>query len=118
MSQRQDAALARAREIADRLGGVATVKRFFSGASIAMDGVVFAFIIQGTLYFRTDDESRPDFESRGAAPFTYSRRTRRVGVSSYYEVPDDVVDDTDELRRWAARSRQAARAARTRKRRT
>ena len=114
MSQRQDAARARALEIADRLDGlgVVTVSRFFSGAGIAIDGVQFAFIIAGSLYFRTDDESRPDFVARGAAPFVYGGRTRQVKVSSYFEAPDEIVEDSDELRRWAARSHRAAVAAR------
>jgi TfoX/Sxy family transcriptional regulator of competence genes len=117
LSQSQEAALERASEIADRLGGLGmvSVKRFFSGAAIGIDGVQFAFIINGTLYFRTDEESRPDFEALGAAPFRYGTPTRQVKVSSYYEAPDAIVDETDELRRWAARSHQAALAARKRK---
>jgi DNA transformation protein and related proteins len=117
MSQRQDAALERAREVADRLAGLGavSVSRFFSGAAIAIGGVQFAFIIDGTLYLRTDDESRPEFEALGAAPFRYGGRTRSVKVSSYFEAPDEVVDDADTLRRWAARSHQAAVVARRRR---
>jgi DNA transformation protein len=116
MSQGQEAARARALEIADRLTGlgIVSVSRFFSGAAIAIDGVQFAFIIEGTLYFRTDETTRADFEALGAAPFVYERHARRrVKVSSYFEAPDAIVDDAEALRQWAARSHRAAVAART-----
>jgi TfoX/Sxy family transcriptional regulator of competence genes len=113
-----DAAHARALEIADYLAelGPITVSRFFGGAALVIDGVQFAFVIRGSLYFRTDDESRPAFEALGAAPFSYAGRSGRVRVTSYYEVPDEILDDLDALRRWAARSRQVALAVRKRKR--
>ena len=34
-------------------------------------------------------------------PFTYSTRKKQVTVRRYYEVPEDVLMDPDELRLWA-----------------
>ncbi|MGO8918143.1 MAG: TfoX/Sxy family protein [Stellaceae bacterium] len=110
-----DTARARALEIADHLDGLGpvTVSRFFGGAALLLDGVQFAFVIKGSLYLRVDEASRSVFEALGAAPFSYAGRSGPVTVASYYEAPDEVVDDPDELRRWAARSRQAALVALT-----
>ncbi|SED19184.1 Transcriptional regulator of competence genes, TfoX/Sxy family [Rhizobiales bacterium GAS191] len=112
-----DTARARALEIANQLGslGTITVSRFFGGAALLADGVQFAFVIKGSLYLRVDEESRPAFEALGAAPFSYAGRSKSVTVASYYEAPAEIVDDADELLRFAARSRQAALAALTRK---
>lgn len=102
-------------EIAERITGLGrvTVRRFFSGAGlVADDGVQFAFVIDGSLYLRVDDEFRPAFEAMGAKPFVYQGKRKPVTISSYYEAPEDVIYEQDELRRWAVRSHRAAAAAR------
>jgi len=104
---------ARAQEIADQLETLApvAVTRFFSGAGLTRNGIQFAFVIRGTLYFRTDAESRQAYEAQGAAPFSYAGRTREVTIQAYYEAPVDVLDEPDELNRWAERAYEAAVAA-------
>jgi DNA transformation protein len=107
------AARERALEIAEGLTGMGpvTVSRFFGGAALSAGGVQFGFVSKGSLYLRVDEESRRDFEARGAAPFTYSGRSKAVKVASYYEAPDDIIEDSEELNRWAARAYSAARSA-------
>ena len=103
----------RALDLADRLHelGPITVTRFFGGARLVRTGVQFAFVINGVVYLRVDDLSRPDFEALGASPFTYEGRSKPVIVASYYELPDEIRDNLDELRRWAIRAIHAAMAA-------
>lgn len=103
----------RAEEIADQLDSLApiVVTRFFSGAGLTRHGIQFAFVIRGTLYFRTDADGRPAFEAMGAGPFTYGSSKGERSLPSYYEAPVDVLDDPEELNRWAARAWQAAVAA-------
>ncbi|MDY6948394.1 MAG: TfoX/Sxy family protein [Pseudomonadota bacterium] len=104
-------------EIAERITGLGpvTVRRFFSGAGLVADDVQFAFVIDGSLYLKVDDEFRAAFEALGARPFVYQGKRRSVTISSYYEAPEDVLYDQDELRRWAVRSHRAAAAARLRR---
>lgn len=101
-------------EIAERINGLGpvTVRRFFSGAGLVADGVQFAFVIGGSLYLKIADEFRPAFEAMGAKPFVYEGKRKPVTISSYYETPEDVIYDDDELRRWAIRSHRAAAASR------
>lgn len=103
----------RALDLADRLHelGPITVTRFFGGAGLVRAGVQFAFVIDGGVYFRVDDLSRHDFERLGMSPFTYEARSKPVIVTSYYELPNKIADDLDELRRWTIRAIQAATAA-------
>ena len=101
-------------DIAGRIDGLGPigVGRFFAGAALLADGVQFGFVMKGTLYLRVDDASRPDFEALGARPFSYAGSSKIVTVASYYEVPEDVLEDADELCGWATRARRAALVAR------
>lgn len=106
------AAVARdlALDIAGRIDGLGPVgiTRFFGGVALVAGGVQFGFVMKGTLYLRVDDASRPDLEALGAKPFSYAGGSKVVTVASYYEAPDDVLEDADELRAWAARAHRAA----------
>lgn len=103
----------RALEFADRLHrlGPVTVTRFFGGAGLVREGVQFAFVLKGVLYLRVNDASRPDFEARGAAPFSYAGGTRQVRAPSYYELPDEILDDQDAFLGWMSRAWQVAATA-------
>lgn len=98
------------------LGAIACA-RFFGGLSLKSGGVLFAMIMDGTLYFAVDDLSRPDYERLGSACFSYQTRKGRVDVRRFHAVPADVLDDADELVAFARRALTAAaeRAPRPRK---
>jgi len=111
---RPGTAHARAREVADSLAemGPITVTRFFSGAALRAGGAQFAFVMKGSLYLRVDAHGRAELEALGAVPFTYAGHAKTVTVASYVEAPDQIVDDPDELLRWARRAQRAALAGR------
>ncbi len=95
-------------------GGV-TARRMFSGYGLYRQGAIFALVIREALYLRVDDRNRPDFAAAGSAPFRYSRGTRQVEIRGYMECPPDVMEDPDEMARWAAGALSAALAARAAK---
>lgn len=103
-------ALLHAAETADRLGamGKIEVKKFFGGAGLVLGGVYFGFLMKGTLYLRTDSETRPRFEALALAPFSYATRARRVTVASYYEAPAEAREDAHVLLDWAREAYAAA----------
>jgi DNA transformation protein len=86
----------------ERLGGV-TPRRMFGAVGLYRDGVFFAVIDDDTLYFKVDDTTRPDYESRGMQPLRPYKDKPDVSMS-YYTVPVDVLDDSEELVTWARRS--------------
>jgi DNA transformation protein len=59
---------------------------------------IHGVVHQGRLYFRTDARTRPDYIARGMSPFQPNPRQTLV---SYYEVPAEVLDDTEILAGWA-----------------
>ena len=69
----------------------------------------FAIACDGVLYFKTDEKSRGGYERRGMRPF---QPNAKQTISSYLQVPADVLDSRDQLEKWARRAVRAARAAR------
>jgi DNA transformation protein len=102
------------RHVVDRLAGIGhvTPKRMFGGVGLYLEGTFFGLIApqSNTLYFRVDDSTRPDYEAEGSAPFRpYKGKST---VMPYYEVPVEVLEDTERLRDWARKAHAAAVRAR------
>ncbi|BAX61182.1 TfoX/Sxy family protein [Burkholderia stabilis] len=89
------------------LGHIA-VTRFFSGAALRLDGVMFGFLARGSLFLRVDDVNRPAFVAAGMGPFSYSGRTRPIALEGYYETPADVLEDAGALFDWCRGAYRAA----------
>ena len=61
----------------------------FGGVGIYAAELFFALLDDDTLYFKVDDVTRPQFESRGMTPFRpYGEEGEVMG---YYEVPAHVL---------------------------
>lgn len=107
-------------EMLEPVGPVAA-RRMFGGAGIFLDGVMFALVTREQLYFRVDDQTRGDFLEQGCEPFMYRTKKGERGLSSYYEAPDHLLDDADEMAEWGRSAADAAfrvRAAKEGKRRS
>lgn len=87
-------------------------RAMFGGVGLYAADVFFALIADDVLYLRTDEDSRPDFEALGMPPF---RPFEEHGpVMSYYQLPEEILEDTDALRVWTSRAIAGARAQRRR----
>jgi DNA transformation protein len=98
------------RYVLELLAPVGPVKagRFFGGVGISRASVQFAMVMDNSLYFVVDDSTRSQYEAAGMQSFSYETKKGRVQVRRYFEVPEDVLTDPDELRVWARASMQAA----------
>jgi DNA transformation protein and related proteins len=102
--------------ILDLLGSLNPVaRRMFGGVGLFHGGVMFGLLVRDTLYLRVDDSTRGRFERAGSHPFSYTRSGRQVSLSAYYVVPEELLDQQDELLRWAQDAVTAARAVRRRR---
>jgi DNA transformation protein len=81
-------------------------KKMFGGVGLYFGGVMFGLIAQDTLYFKVDDSNRKDYESLGYKSFKPFDDKKMM--MPYYEVPIDVLDDPDELSRWAEKAYRVA----------
>jgi DNA transformation protein len=97
--------------------GPVTIRRMFSGFGISAEGTNFALALRGGLYFRADEQTIPRFESEGSKPFQYQTRTKTVTVASYWQLPERLYDEPEELTAWARAALVAAERAALAKRR-
>jgi DNA transformation protein len=95
--------------------GPVTIRRMFSGFGISADGTNFGLALRGGLYLRADDQTIARFEAEGSKPFQYQTRARTVTVGSYWQLPERLYDDPEELTDWARASLAAAQRAALRK---
>ena len=81
--------------------GKIVVRRMFGGEGLFRDGLMFGIVHEDRLYFKTSEESRQAFIAEGAGPLFYKFKTAEGVLTSYYELPDRLYDDPDELADWA-----------------
>ena len=87
-----------------------TTRAMFGGRGLFLDGAFFGIVIDRKLYFRTDEDSRPDYQDRGMPALQPKYRPRGPKtVDRNFEVPSDVMSDDGLLKRWALRAAQAKR---------
>lgn len=98
----------------ERLGPV-RMRGMFGGAGVYLDDLMFGLIFDETLYLKVDDRNRPDYEAEGMEPFTYEMTDGSTGSLRYYEVPERLYDDPDELVQWARKSLDAMMVVRAEK---
>jgi DNA transformation protein len=89
------------------LGGV-TVRRMFGGSGVFCDGLMFAIVADDVLFLKADDGNRAAFEAEGLGPLTYEATGRTI-VLPYWEVPERLFDEPDEMLAWARDALAAAR---------
>lgn len=82
--------------------------RFFGGVGISNGFVQFAMMMGNCLYFVVDEDSRKKYEQAKMQPFSYMTKKGRVQVRRYFEVPEEVLTDSEQLRLWANESMQVA----------
>jgi DNA transformation protein and related proteins len=74
------------------------MKSMFGGAGVYAGEFFFAIVDDDVLYLKVDDTNRPDFEARGMGPF---RPFGEGGeVMQYYQLPEELLEDPDELKPW------------------
>lgn len=79
-----------------------TTRPMFGGLTFFADGRAFALVADEVLYFKVDDSNRPDFEAAGMGPFLPFGDPDKP--MQYYELPEEVLEDLDQLAHWMARA--------------
>ena len=75
-------------------------KPMFGGYGLYQADQFFGIVIQGRLYFKTDDRTRRAYTERGMGPFVYEK-ARRPTTLNYFEVPPDILENSERLVAWA-----------------
>lgn len=108
--------IAHARDLFAGLGGI-TTGHMFSGTALYVEGdVMFAVILQDTIWMKSDTSTEADFRAAGSQPFTYDKKNGEQVVTSLMSLPESALDDPSEALEWAQKSLPPARAAAVKKR--
>lgn len=96
----------RIREMFDSLGDV-TIKRMFGGKGVYHQGRILALEVDGEILLKADAESAPEFSAAGASQWVYAGKAKPVAMP-YWSIPEDALDDQEELARWVGLAWAAA----------
>ena len=86
--------------IVDQLAGLngVTGRAMFGGYGLYQRAKFFGIIHKGRLYFKVSATTVPNYEKHGMKPF---RPNTKQTLTSFYEVPIDVIEDVEALTQWA-----------------
>jgi DNA transformation protein len=88
--------------------GRITTRRMFGKTGLFCDGVMFAMVLDDTLFLRVDEHNRATFQEAAAfAPLSYSKRGATIDLA-FWRVPERLHDEPDELVKWASAALAAA----------
>ena len=82
-------------------------RRMFGGYGIFHKGLMFALVADDVLYLKADETIASHFEERELEQFSYEKNGKAFRMS-YYMAPEEVFDDPEVAKVWAARSYAAA----------
>ncbi len=82
--------------------GAVTMRKMMGAATLYLDGVIFAVLDEGELWFKADAESASVWDEAGCERFTFTSKDGRVEVMNYRRAPSDVYDDAEAMQHWAA----------------
>ena len=85
-----------------------TSRPMFGGISFYKDGIIFGMIAGMSdtekLFFKVGKSNIRDYEERGMKPFTYQAKNGKTVAMSYYEVPDEVLENREQVAEWVQKA--------------
>lgn len=84
--------------------GPVAVKRMFGGAGLYADGLMFALWAGDTFYLKADAALADDLKGRGSVPFSYEAKGVVRTMGGFWSVPEEALDDADDLAALARRA--------------
>jgi len=87
--------------------GPVCAKGMFGGHGIFLEGLMFGLVADSILYLKADKENENEFNARGLEAFTYNKKGKEFRMS-YYQVPEEALENEEEMKIWANKSCSAA----------
>lgn len=82
--------------------GKVTVKRMFGGAGLYYDGLAFAMVSNDVVFLKVDETNKYKYIQQGSLPL--KPFSSDVIVPSFYNVPDEIFEDSDQFVEWVGES--------------
>jgi DNA transformation protein len=95
--------------VLEQLAGLGHIspRRLFGGVGLYHEDRIFALIFRDILYFKVDDSTRSDYETRGMDRFR-PYADKPLWSMTYYAVPAEILEDADECTLWGRKSLRVA----------
>lgn len=87
----------------------------FGGHGIYLESLMFGLVADGILYLKSDKETENEFKAKGLEAFTYNKKGKEYKMS-YYQAPEEALEDSEEMNAWAHMAYDAALRAASKKR--
>ena len=87
--------------------GDVRARRMFGAYGIFRGDLMFGIVADEALYLKADDVNRTDFEARGLERFVYYKKGKPMYLS-YYQAPEEALDNSGDMLAWAEKSFAAA----------
>ena len=90
--------------VLDQLSGWGNVhvNKMFGGAALYQGELAFAMIANDMVYLKVDDTNKEKYIAAGSTPLKPFKSN--VTVLSFYNIPADVLEDSDKFVVWAKES--------------
>jgi len=102
-------------EALEPLGRV-SMRKMMGGATLYLEGTIFAILDDGELWFKSDAEADALWDAEGCERFSVTFKDGRLDTMNYRRAPADVYDDVEAMQRWARLAVEAGLRGAARKR--
>lgn len=89
--------------------GRLSLRKMMGGATLYLDGTIFAIMVDGELWLKSDAEADAVWDTVSRERFAVTFKDGTVDRMNYRRAPSDVYDDAGELQRWVSVSLEAGR---------
>ena len=96
--------------------GALTMRKMMGGATLYLDGTIFAIMVDGELWLKAVSETNAIWDAEGSERFSVTFKDGTVDRMNYRRAPQDVYDDREVMQRWAALALEAGARRPVRKR--
>ena len=89
-------------------------KSMFGGFGMFLEGLIFGLVAGNELYLKVDTQNLQDYEDLGLQAFSFEKNGRQFKMS-YYQAPEEAMEDAELLSDWASNAYDAAMRAAAKK---
>jgi|TARA_B110000914_G_C15387330_1_gene410712 DNA transformation protein len=97
-----------------QLIGPVESKSMFGGFGMFLEGLMFGLVAGNELYLKVDTQNLQDYEDLGLQAFSFEKNGRQFKMS-YYQAPEEAMEDAELLSDWASNAYGAAMRAAAKK---
>jgi DNA transformation protein len=95
-------------EALEPIGNV-SMRKMMGGATLYLDGIIFAIMVDGEIWMKSDAEADAIWDAVSTERFTVTFKDGSVDRMNYRRAPSDVYDDAEAMQRWVSVSVEAGR---------